>query len=248
MPPRIKKSDLGKAWARKRMNRARTPVAEVRRRILVLSEDEKSSCYYFRKYAQEFLSDYVSVCVCGMGMSTKSLVSEVGRVERGELKRLEENGTVNPHFDEIWVVFDRDSFAADDFDNAIVMAEGMARCHAAWSNECFEYWYLLHFNVYPTAMTRETIYQKLESLIPNYAQRYPETHYDKLKGEEGRLIHEEFALMAEGRKFAMERAKVQDDYWGKGTEAPHDQNPATKVYKLIAALQSAQSIAEKLKS
>ena len=247
MARRIKKTDLGKAWARSRVNRSRVPKVEVRRRILILSEDKKSSCYYFRKYAKEFLPGYVSVCVCGMGMSTKSLVSEVARVENEELGRLRDSGVINPHFDEIWVVFDLDDFKEDDFDNAIYMANGMNRCHAAWSNECFEYWYLLHFDKYVSAMKRKTIFDKLETLIPEYQARFPETHYEDLKGESGIRIHEDFAMMADAREKAFQRAQEQDVYWSSGTEPPHGRNPATQVHKLIQALQSSRSIAEKLK-
>jgi len=239
---RIKKSDEGKAWARRRMSRSRPAAVEIRKRILIVSEDEKSSCYYFRKYAEKFLLGYVSVCVCGKGMSTKSLVEEVPRVESEQLGLLRKSGVVNPRFDEIWVVFDLDAFEGEDFDNAILMAEAMPHCHVAWSNECFEYWYLLHFNKYAAGMKRTMIYDKLESQIPSFHARFPNAHYEDLKGEAGRKIHEEFALMESEREQAIKWAAAQDEYWSSGNEASHNRNPATKVYQLIRSLEQTRSI------
>jgi len=239
---RIKKSDEGKAWARRRMSRGRPATVEIRKRILIVSEDEKSSCFYFRKYAEKFLPGYVSVCVCGKGMSTRSLVEEVPRVEREQLELLRKSGVVNPRFDEAWVVFDLDDFKDEDFDNAILMAETMPHCHAAWSNECFEYWYLLHFNKYASGMKRSEIYEKLESLIPAFHERFPNTHYEDLKGEAGRVVHEEFAVKECERVQAVRWAAAQDEYWSGGNEAPHDRNPSTRVYRLILSLEQTRSI------
>lgn len=48
-------------------------------------------------------------------------------------------------YTQIWCVFDKDDFNADDFDNAINRAKGHPFLRAAWSNEAFELWYVLHF-------------------------------------------------------------------------------------------------------
>lgn len=63
--------------------------------------------------------------------------------------------------DRLRVVFDRDSFAANDFNNAILRCENREPViGCAWSNEAFELWYLLHFHYYQNSMNRNQ-YQDL---------------------------------------------------------------------------------------
>lgn len=55
---------------------------------------------------------------------------------------------------QIWCVYDKDSFPARDFNAVTVRAEVLNRqnpdvqYHTAWSNECIEFWFLLHFADY----------------------------------------------------------------------------------------------------
>ena len=57
---------------------------------------------------------------------------------------------------QIWCVYDKDSFLAKDFNGVVERADNLNRenselqYHCAWSNECIEFWFLLHF-VYYTA-------------------------------------------------------------------------------------------------
>ena len=79
-------------------------------------------------------------------------------------------------FDQVWVVFDRDSFPPSDFDNAISKAEADGiKC--AWSNEAFELWYVLHFEYRTTAMPRVDYQDKLSSLLGRtYAKNAPDMY------------------------------------------------------------------------
>lgn len=49
---------------------------------------------------------------------------------------------------QIWCVYDKDSFPASDFNGVVERAENLNRentdlqYHAAWSNECIEFWFL----------------------------------------------------------------------------------------------------------
>lgn len=63
--------------------------------------------------------------------------------------------------DKVWAVFDKDSFPAKNFNNAINKGENSKpKINCAWTNEAFELWYLLHFNYYNTGISRVQ-YQKL---------------------------------------------------------------------------------------
>ena len=55
---------------------------------------------------------------------------------------------------QIWCVYDKDSFPAKDFNEVEQRARQSSQenpdlqYHAAWSNECIEFWFLLHFAYY----------------------------------------------------------------------------------------------------
>ena len=55
---------------------------------------------------------------------------------------------------QIWCVYDKDSFPAKNFNGVVSRAESLnkenslVQYHAAWSNECIEFWFLLHFAYY----------------------------------------------------------------------------------------------------
>lgn len=62
------------------------------------------------------------------------------------------------------VVFDQDSFGKEKFNTAIKMAQTKGYI-VAWSNECFELWFLLHFHYYCTDLTRGEYFKKLGEIL-----------------------------------------------------------------------------------
>ena len=72
-----------------------------RPRILIVCEGEKTEPNYFRAFR-------VTNNVFGEGLETIRVVEEAERLNE-----------VDGPFDRIWCVFDRDSFPADNFDNAV---------------------------------------------------------------------------------------------------------------------------------
>jgi hypothetical protein len=67
-------------------------------------------------------------------------------------------------FDRVWVVFDKDSFLPSHFNAAIAKATSN-NIECAWSNEAFEFWYLLHFQNRITAMPRDQYQKAIEKAI-----------------------------------------------------------------------------------
>ena len=55
---------------------------------------------------------------------------------------------------QIWCVYDKDSFPAEHFNGVVERADKLNKgnpdlqYHTAWSNECMEFWFLLHFAYY----------------------------------------------------------------------------------------------------
>ena len=71
----------------------------------------------------------------------------IGKAEKFVKKNKLEKG-------QIWCVYDKDSFPAKDFNGVVHRAEQLnqinpdIKYHAAWSNECIEFWFMLHFAYY----------------------------------------------------------------------------------------------------
>lgn len=133
---------------------------------------------------------------------------------------------------QIWCVYDKDSFPASDFNDVATRADNLnqgnpdLQYHVAWSNECIEFWFLLHFAYYTSNNNRNEYISFLnikfeEMKIGNYQK-------NKIKN-----IFE--ILMEKGDpKLAIRYAKriIKD---GHGN-TPTDIAPGTKVYELVEEL------------
>ena len=130
-----------------------------------MCEGEKTEPNYFEGLKGDLpkgVLTYYQIDITGTGRNTLSLVDEAVRLK--ELYETEYNRPV----DRLWVVFDRDSFSAGDFNNAVIRCRNTKpEIGCAWSNEAFELWYLLHFHFYNHGMSRKD-YQGLieENLKP----------------------------------------------------------------------------------
>lgn len=135
----------------------RTETLAERERILIVCEGEKTEPNYFRSIQRELPQHIVELEICGEGFNTLTLVEKAQALRNGR-----KSGSYP--FDQVWVVFDRDSFPPSDFDNAITKAEA-DNIQCAWSNEALELWYVLHFEYRTTAMPRTEYQDKLSTLI-----------------------------------------------------------------------------------
>ena len=74
------------------------------------------------------------------------------------------------HFDEVFVVFDKDDFLKDNFDNAIESINKLNKKTNTtfiplWSNQCVELWFILHFEFCQQACHWDDYYPKLTSYL-----------------------------------------------------------------------------------
>jgi hypothetical protein len=103
----------------------------------------------------------LKIHVEGDGRNTKSLIRSV----EDFFERVD-NLYKDKHikYIETFVLFDKDSFSSNDFNTAIDMA--ISREYIPiWSNECFELWFLLHFNNHISDNGREAYYSKLKTIM-----------------------------------------------------------------------------------
>ena len=103
-------------------------------------------------------------------------------------------------------------------DEAIKIA-GKNNIKCAYSIECFELWFLLHFNYYDTAMSRIQYYEKLSDLLERPYEKSCEKMFSLLKGKTETAIKNASKLFTNQCKL------------------PYDkQNPVTLVFRLVEKL------------
>ena len=131
----------------------------------------------------------------------------------------------------IYCVYDKDSFPAKDFNAVEYRVQQLNRQNsdlqyfAAWSNECFEFWFLLHFAYY-TSNNHRTEY--ISFLNDKFQQLGLGKYQKNMKG----LFD---ILMQKGDvNLAIRYAKriIRD---GQG-KTPSEIAPGTKVYELVEEL------------
>ena len=83
---------------------------------------------------------------------------------------------------QIWCVYDKDSFPSCDV-NGVVQRANMLnqknpelQYHAAWSNECIEFWFMLHFAYYTS---NNMLVLLLFTTFSNYLSSVSYLHQDK---------------------------------------------------------------------
>lgn len=216
----VKFSDSDKPWNRKKCTRRVVNQRTVYKRFLIISEGTKTEPNYFRSMKDKLHKGLLELEILGLGTNTLDLVE---RAEEVRLRHLEKGS----RFDQIWVLFDKDSFPPDDFDNAIHSLESArkrdAGYHGAWSNEAFELWFLLHFEESKIPECRSGYGAELSRLLGQNYQKNQKGLYE---------ILEQIGDM----NLALRRAKQLDDNRKFHENAPSKANPCTTVYLLMQEL------------
>lgn len=146
--PQRQKRILDKRKGRniERFNNNQRPIKQT---FLIVCEGENTEPDYFN----EFKLSSARVESVGEGINTISLVNRAIYLKKYYAKRGQD-------FDQYWVVFDKDDFSNHDFNTAINVAEA-AGFQVAYSNQSFEFWFLLHFGLHQGKMNRSIYAEKL---------------------------------------------------------------------------------------
>lgn len=141
-----------------------------------------------------------------MGYNTIRLVREAIRLRKQD------------DYDEVWCVFDRDSFPAQDFNRAIELAK-QSNMKVAYSNEAFEIWYLLHFHYHDSATSRDLYKDMLTDWLGFEYKKNDPNMYELLESRQQDAIRNAERLL--------------NSY---DPHRPADDNPCTAVHHLVQAL------------
>ena len=208
---------------------------------LIMCEGEKTEPAYFRGLVDSLnLSSNIELEIktCGEGFNTTSLVK---RVEHYFAYCDKHCGVKRIPYEKIIFVFDRDSFGAKDFNNAINMAQNYSGSIVAWSNESFELWLCLHFHYIQSALSRNAYNDILTDLFRSKGIFTDKEKYDPDGKKDPALF---YTIMEAGGslKSAIRNAKKLAKE--KDLTNPAKANPATMVFRVaeILIIESEQSI------
>lgn len=184
--------------------------------MYIISEGTKTEPNYIMGFADAINAKYSAfssgkrIFVKGTGRNTKDLL-------RFARKQVEEEF---PLAEIVWLMYDKDNFPLDNFDNTQHSAEaekGKRQYRVAWSNECIELWFVLHFQELTVNTGREQ-YQRILKQKCGYKKTL-ENLYDLFKDK---------------TDIAIQWAKRQ--YESYGNVPPSKRCPATRVYELVEEL------------
>lgn len=174
--------------------------------FLILCEGTKTEPNYFRSF--HVISAQVEIV--GTGMNTMSLINYARDIvdDRPD------------EYDEIWLVFDKDSFSREIFNEAVYFCETHHRegYRAAYSNESFEIWYLLHFELVRKAVSRFHYPDMLSRRLGFFYKKNNPHMYEILKPRQPNAI-----------------ANAKQLYKGRSPSPARD-NPSTTVFMLVEEL------------
>ena len=194
--------------------------------FLLICEGEKTEPHYFESIKNALPKGVLELYefdIDGTGYNTESLV------KKGIILRKSLETSLVRKIDKLWIIFDRDSFTPKAFNNAIqICLNNYPGVEAAWTNEAFELWYLLHFHFYNTAISR-TQYQDL--IEANFRKRGIKNYKYKKNSSEMFSLLETYGNRAD----AIKNATTLEKQYNQGKDFSKH-NPCTTVHKLVAEL------------
>lgn len=194
--------------------------------FLIICEGENTEPDYFN----HFRLKSAKIKAVGEGYNTLSLVKRAIKIVSNEAEK-------GIQYDQVWCVFDKDSFSDNDFNSAIKLAEEKYSFKVAYSNQSFEYWLILHFNDHQGGALDRKAYDRL---LNSYLKPF-NIQYD---GNGSKKIDERFFEILESKEKltdkknrqqkAIERAKKIYD--NLDHQFPAQEESSTKVFLLVTEI------------
>jgi hypothetical protein len=177
--------------------------------FLIVCEGQKTEPLYFKAF--DVKKDVIELEISGEGRNTLSLITQA-------IEKRDKGIKTNKRYNQVWCVFDKDSFSDKNFNAAIYKARDN-NIRTAYTNEAFELWYLLHFMYYDSALSRN---QYRDILTQHLKQKYEKNDpslYERLKPYQDKAIKN--------------ARKLRSQY---PSHNPAKDNPCTTVYELVEEL------------
>lgn len=201
----------------------RQDIRPKRRFYLIVCEGTKTEPNYFEGLKQNLppgVIDLVDLGVEGTGHNTLTVIDDA-------LKAKQRLATIGRTIDEVWAVFDRDSFPDQNFNNAILKGQRVG-VQCAWTNESFELWYLLHFRFFQHGMPRDD-YKGL--IGRELSQKLGHSYTYQKNSPDMFVLLREHGNIEQAIAWAKQ---LETEFVGRTDYAKH--NPCTKIHELIEKL------------
>lgn len=211
------------AWKKKRRQEY---LEKKKYRYYIFCEGQQTEPQYFAGFKRLIEENpiYKDMVLIEIEPCAAETMRVIGMAERYVTKNKIQKG-------QIWCVYDKDSFPAGDFNGVVLRAERLnqenseLQYHTAWSNECIEFWFLLHFAYYTSNNHRS-----------EYISCLNDKFHELGLGKYQKNMKDIFDILMEkgNPKLAIRYAKriIRD---GKG-KTPAETAPGTKVYELVEEL------------
>lgn len=189
---------------------------------MIVSEGVKTEPIYIQGFVDKVNEHYK-----GISKKPHIVVYGTGRNTNGLIRFIDKkiaDGTW-AHFKKFWLMYDKDDFPADNFDNTQFEAEARKDplMAVAWSNGSIELWFLLYFEDYCANNGREQYIEKLNKYFD----------YSKTREDLCDILAEKGSL-----EDAKRRAKKKyQEFLDAKTSSMSAMVPATRVYELIEELE-----------
>lgn len=160
----------------------------VKQSFLIVCEGRHTEPDYFRA----FRMTAATVKAVGEAVNTIGLVNKAISIRETDKRR-------KRTYDQCWVVFDKDDFPAKDFNQAIALAQKNG-FRVAYSNQAFEYWFLLHFNPYRGPLHRNSyadMLSKLTGMTYSKAEGFGGIMYNRLLNLQAQAVRNATMVLSE---------------------------------------------------
>lgn len=200
----------------------KTPISKsIKPKVFILSNGELAEPQYFQDFKDHLKARTVKV------VQSKNLIKAPWQLIQKAVdykSGLESKGDFSSaDGDQIWCVFDIDNYWEENqaaFQQAVTLAKTNG-IQLAWSNECFEIWFLCHFALLTSTLPRKDYHTKLTE------------HFKKNKlGVYKKNMTKVFGILSPYQSAAIKNAKK---LFEKGKL---DKNPSTGVVTLVESLNS----------
>ena len=213
------KTALLEAKAKRRgeplLDRQKATIA-IKPTILIVCEGENTEPSYF----SQFKLSSARIIPVGAGKNTLALVDEAFSLSK------------DYQYDQVWCVFDKDSFPEANFNYAVqkALSNGLK---VAYSNQAFEYWLLLHFEDHQGGeMNRKDYGKKINAYIKKYNISYDYNGSKIISEEFFDVLNEVDPYLKIDRRISAINRADRNDKFHKGKPAAK-QESSTKVFNLV---------------
>lgn len=225
-----RKAKIDNVYKKRFVREEKKRIVDIRPKLvyfLIVCEGEKTEPNYFIEFEKKLPRGTVELRIDGTGRNTLGLVNYTIKLRDDACRT----------YDRVWAVFDKDDFPSRNFNGAIVKASSH-NINCAWTNEAFEFWFLLHFQFVNTGMKRDDYKNYLEREI---IKKSGNPSYKYLKNDP-----KTFSILEThgNQKQAIEWAKqLKEKYID---QRYHTHNPCTLVHELIEELMNPQDVLRRI--